>query len=367
MSKKIILVIFLIQVLSALLMGMFTFLLPGILINGVFVLAYSIGSLIPIGFRRGVNFQYRAVSQRDFVFSYFVLFLCLVVFIDGALVMPSIGAIFHGEVAFVRGFLLESQIKYWQPRLIGYISVFQTIYAIYWGLMGYRGRTFFFQAIFISLLNTLLVFGRGYLMMNIFAIAYYMLLRRAPKYLLLGIVLMIFMLFVGMEYLRHPEDGLLSGVATFSEYLIMPLVGSTYNINMDVVISYFCQSSFFSIFTAGCVGDLSKQVVSIPNNYLQTNVYGAVGEWLASLDILVVPLLGIVFGVLATISESIYSPKLESLGIYLIGIFSFFCFFSDPFTANGFYFSLLLVWLFWMIASKVLRNAYYVPQSKVEK
>lgn len=336
-------------------LGKFNLLLPGILLNGFFVAAYFFGSRIPVS-RTSVK-KGNGISKRNFYISYFILFLSFAIFINGALIMPNISAILDSEVALVRGVLLEAEVKYWQPRVIGYISVLQTIYAISLGLKGYNGRVFFVHAIIISLLNTVLVFGRGYLMLNMFAISYYFIGSRLSRYYLAGMALVLASLFVGVAFIRDSGGDFINSLNVFVGYLVMPLVGSTYNLNFHVDVPYSCQNAFTSNFISSCQGNLSQHIVSLTSDDLATNVYGATGEWVASFGIFVVPMLGLFFGALTKVAESEKSPLLASIGVYLFGMFSFMWFFSDPFTTNGFYFSLLLVWIFFKFTNILINNA----------
>jgi oligosaccharide repeat unit polymerase len=355
LAGKIVLLVFVVQLIATLLLGKFNLLLPGILLNGLFVVAYFFGSCIPVS--RKTLMKGKGISKRNFYISYFVLFLSIAIFIDGALIMPNISAILDSEVALVRGVLLEAEVKYWQPRIIGYISVLQTMYAIYLGLKGYKGRVFFVHAIIISILNMVLVFGRGYLILNMFAISYYLIRSRLSRYYLAGMALVLTSLFVGIEFIRNSGGSFIDSINAFARYLVMPLVGSTYNLNYHIDVPYPCQNAFISKFISSCQGNLSQHIVSLASDDLTTNVYGAVGEWVASFGILVVPILGLFFGALTKVVESEKSPLLACISVYLFGMFSFMWFFSDPFTTNGFYFLLLLIWLCFKFTNILINNA----------
>ncbi|RZK77380.1 MAG: hypothetical protein EOO85_08975, partial [Pedobacter sp.] len=290
------LAIFCLQLILAAWREMLGELAEGLFINAAFLFFfYAATFLLRCGPKEKFIPIEEKISKKEFIrFGLFFIF-CIAIFADALRVMPNLEAIRLDQVASTRGELLEEN-NYWQPRVLGYISVILTIVTIRRAAIGKKYNLFAVASIAISVMNSTLTFGRGYLLLNIFALINLYSSGRSMKkaFPLIALGLLIFM---GIEFVRHGDLGFSSLIETLSNYFLAPLVGATYVYRNNIAIALNCQSALLSVFSEGCAGNLSQTIASSEFTGFISNVYGVVGEWYAIGGLLVIPLTGIVYGI----------------------------------------------------------------------
>lgn len=336
------LLIFGFQILLALSRGLFDELSGGIFLNGVFLFFfYSAALLLRCGKREKFQLQQNKVSRKELLRFFFFVLLCVAIFIDALRVMPNLDAIRLDQVAIARGELLEEN-NYWQPRILGYLSVLITILTVHRASSGLKYNLFALASILISLMNSVLTFGRGYLLLNLFALLSLYSGGRSKK-AALPFFAFGFFAFIGVEFARHGDNGLEALLETFSSYFLAPIVGSNFVFQNGVNISLNCQSALLSVLTSGCTGNLSQTIAQTEFSGFSSNVYGVVGEWYAIGGLLLMPLIGVAYGIaMKKNTTKIPQSFSESVAYYLFSVFSIYHFFSDPFLTNGVFAGLLM-------------------------
>ena len=329
----------------------------GLLMNGAFLVFFYITVFL---FRCGAKEKFseikEKISKRELLRFGFFAVVCVAIFADALRVMPNLEAIRLDQVAATRGELLEEN-NYWQPRVLGYASVLLTIITIHRAAMGLKYNLFAVASILVSVMNSTLTFGRGYLLLNTFALINLYAGTKSKK-AAVPLVVLGLVIFMGIEFARHGDLGLDALVETLSNYFLAPVVGSTYVFRNNISIALSCQSAILSAFSQGCSGNLSQVIASSDITGFVSNVYGVVGEWYAVGGVLIIPLIGIVYGI-ACKKNTNKLPKQwsSSVAYYLFSVFSIYYFFSDPFLTNGVFAAFLVLVMFIAVKNQLARKS----------
>jgi hypothetical protein len=211
------------------------------------------------------------------------------------------------------------------------------------------------STIFISILNSLLIAGRGYLMLNLFAMLQLLVLLRLKKYINI-ICVMLLCIFLLISYSRDIDGGLVLALNSLEEYLLMPILGITIIYKSNFTFDFECYAFISKEFYSHCNGLFSGTILSTPSINFVTNVSGVVGESIATMGLFSIIPIGYLFGTLTIYFFNIRHDRslYIAIGFYLWSVMSIFYFYTDFILQNNIFFILFLITLIRYIYIKIM-------------
>ena len=315
----------------------------GILITVGYLIFFYIGLIITLKRKKRIlnkGIIKKKIWHKNYSF-YFLLIL--LIFISGVYDMDIYQNIIEGTFNQLRGEYLSSDSKEWQPRLLGYLSVIITIITINDALKGENYDYLASLSIITSLLNSILIGGRGYLMLNLGSILIlYIIEKRYLKVIYMLLITLI--VFLSFSLIRSKEYDLANGFDSIIEYLIIPIISTTSGYNSNFEFKFHCQQIYLAPLNKDCLGNMSSHVLSLHNIKISGNVFGAPGQWYLGAGEVPYIISSFLYGLM---SGYYLSPRrsniFNAIGFYCFSSFIFIYFFADLFITNGLLCILLII------------------------
>lgn len=272
------------------------------------------------------------------VIQYIIVILSIFLLIGDAIVNEK--EIFSFALVIIRETYFDNSITIF-GRLSGWLSMLSTVLFIY---VSINYRLSIYLALFpflVTITNTLINGGRGYLVMNTMAIICFLFIsnkRKISSLILLALVIAV----VGIQSTRGAD--VQDSATIVLQYIFLPLVGFQELINIEYRIDYSSQIKLLSIFFEA-EENLSSLVFTMPNGLSVTNVFGAAGESYAIFGKYGMMIYSAFYGYLVKTLFSWFDGTIPScISLYVASVLVFMNFFTDPLLSNGFI-SILVIYL----------------------
>ncbi|WP_071466474.1 O-antigen polymerase [Polynucleobacter asymbioticus] len=319
--------------------------IESIALNLTFIFSLNLILFLSINFK--IKKNQLIIKKNYFNLSFLIqnllLIIVFILFYTINYKLDILSYFINGNMVKLRDSLLNGYFPV-EIRLIGYISVISTI--IYIEYEKYSNRSFIFLSypFIISLIIGICTGGRGFFIINISIIYYYILQKNNNIKNILLFIFIVTLIFLFVEWLRNNEINIDDIKKHIEIYLSAPIYGLQYII---LNMKNFSQSCILPINfeqLTSCHENLDHTAfyINIYNTY--SNVYGSLGKYLISDNITEgIGLIILTLIILYNIFYNLIIGRFFGISFYLFSTFMLYYFFMNVIFFNGFILILYII------------------------